>query len=250
MFVGILCAFRFYKAALFLRFRHCAVGHFSPDQFAFSWLLPFHFMDTSPLRSLAPKGARAGLWPGTGSSIKPNWSGLAAHDGHRSEPYYCSPGQVSPCPGQFYTKCLRSVPTHTVPSRTTVTDPFRTDRRSPQRDSPRKRVGPKRPDRSDDHTWTVARDCLLSVAPAPPPQGTAGYGQRKRCPQPLGLDPWPPPGAPEDTSRMCDLISSSYSLCLTVRTVLTAVGNTTGTLSESEESAYTRLATVPATFPT
>jgi hypothetical protein len=72
--------------------------------------------------------------------------------------------------------------------------------------------GPKRPGRSGNLTWTDARDCLLSVAPAPPRQGTAGYGQRKRCPQPLGLDPWPPPGAPEATSRMCDLISSPYSL--------------------------------------
>ena len=72
-----VCMYRLYRSILQIhiyhkRFRHCAVGHSSPDQFQF-WLvtvLPsIYTMDTSPLRVLDPQGSAVGLRPANGDAV-------------------------------------------------------------------------------------------------------------------------------------------------------------------------------------
>src|ERR1700722_7499504 len=95
------------KAAYLLRFRHCTVGHFSPDQFQF-WLvtLPSYHLpdgDKNPTIPLRPKRAqriapryrrKCSLAPHTSSTIW-NWSGPQDHDGTRAAHFYKVPSSGS-----------------------------------------------------------------------------------------------------------------------------------------------------------
>ena len=115
MFVGTQRLFRAYKARIYNAFRHCAVGHFSPDQFL-RLLLPVSSIlskwTTPPLRSfrLTPqRGSPFQPASGVGPTLPKKMVGAATSSPRRHRAV------------RLPTKCLRSHPTHTLPSRATVT---------------------------------------------------------------------------------------------------------------------------------